>query len=73
MPDNQHSDQSLPFIAPADGYYRINGKDYRLGAGTRVDESTVPQLDPWRGCICSLGLAGSNPACQAFHPKREVR
>ncbi len=59
------ADEKLPFTAPADGLYQIEGKTYRLGQGTVVNESLVPTLDPYRGCICSLGPAGSNPACGA--------
>lgn len=72
-PAPRYEDETLPFTAPADGDYRIAGKTYRLGAGTRVDEGLLPQLSPLRGCICSLGPDGSNPACRAFHPRREAR
>lgn len=38
----------LPFTAPADGEYEIEGHIYRLGAGTTVDENLLPTLDPLR-------------------------
>ena len=66
-----NGDEKLPFTAPADGDYRIAGETYRLSQGTVVDESTIPELDPQRGCICSLGSGGSNPACQYHHPSRK--
>lgn len=61
-------DEALPFTAPDYGDYRIAGKTYRLNKGTVVNEDTLPELDPQRGCICSLGTGGSNPACQHHYP-----
>lgn len=38
----------LPFTAPEDGWYEIDGHRYRLSAGTTVNEYLLPTLDPER-------------------------